>query len=154
MGRTIRRSGPPSQSGAVIVLIKREQRILLNGDDVLQSEITPRPVFENRRRVLQAAGFAGVAAAGGLFGMNRSAFAANASPDAHAQKLAAKANPKFVVTDKATPYKDATTYNNFYEFGTDKSDPAQNAGTLRPRPWRVSVEGEVKNTKVYDIDDF
>ena len=70
------------------------------------------------------------------------------------RKLAAKTNPKFVVVDKVTPYKDITTYNNYYEFGTDKGDPAQNAGTLRPKPWKVAVEGEIKNPKVYDIDEL
>jgi len=53
-----------------------------------------------------------------------------------------------------TPFKDITSYNNFYEFGTDKGDPAQNAGTLRPRPWRVSVEGEVLHPKVFDLDEL
>ncbi|WP_255213727.1 protein-methionine-sulfoxide reductase catalytic subunit MsrP, partial [Burkholderia pseudomallei] len=101
------------------------------------------------RRTLQAAG---AAAAGGLVGAHGLALAAYASPDATARKLAAPANPKFVVPEKVTSFKDITTYNNFYEFGTDKSDPARRAGTLRPHPWRVSVEGEVRNPKVYDID--
>ena len=134
--------------------INREQRVLLTGEDIAASEITPRAVFENRRRVLQAAGAAGLAIAGGTLGVSRAAFGAYASPDPKAHKLAAATNPKFVVTDKVTPYKDVTTYNNFYEFGTDKSDPSRNAGTLRPHPWRVSVEGEVKNPKVYDIDEL
>jgi len=56
--------------------------------------------------------------------------------------------------DKPTPYKDVTGYNNFYEFGTDKSDPAEHAGTLKTRPWQVAVEGEVKRPKVYGIDDL
>ncbi|NAX10898.1 protein-methionine-sulfoxide reductase catalytic subunit MsrP, partial [Burkholderia pseudomallei] len=94
----------------------------------------------------------GAAAAGGLVGAHGLALAAYASPDAAARKLAAPANPKFVVPEKVTSFKDITTYNNFYEFGTDKSDPARRAGTLRPHPWRVSVEGEVRNPKVYDID--
>ncbi|MCA1979527.1 MAG: protein-methionine-sulfoxide reductase catalytic subunit MsrP, partial [Thiobacillus sp.] len=51
-----------------------------------------------------------------------------------------------------TPYKDVTTYNNFYEFGTGKGDPAANAHTLRTRPWTVAVEGEVKHARVWDID--
>ena len=51
-----------------------------------------------------------------------------------------------------TSLSDATTYNNFYEFGTDKSDPARNAGTLRPRPWTVAIEGEVARPAVVDID--
>ncbi|OMT07008.1 mononuclear molybdenum enzyme YedY, partial [Burkholderia pseudomallei] len=101
------------------------------------------------RRRRQAAG---AAAAGGLVGAHGLALAAYASPDAAARKLAAPANPKFVVPEKVTSFKDITTYNNFYEFGTDKSDPARRAGTLRPHPWRVSVEGEVRNPKVYDID--
>ena len=51
--------------------------------------------------------------------------------------------------DKPTRDKDATSYNNFYEFGTDKSDPARNAGTLKTRPWTVVVEGEVKKPRTY-----
>lgn len=131
--------------------IKRPDRTALQGDDIARSEITPQRVYQNRRRVLQAIG---AAAAGSLVGVSGEALAEYSSPDAKGKKLAAKTNPKFVVPDKVTSYKDITTYNNFYEFGTDKSDPAQNAGTLRPYPWRVSVEGEVKNAKVYDIDDL
>jgi sulfoxide reductase catalytic subunit YedY len=56
------------------------------------------------------------------------------------------------VIDKATPYADATSYNNYYEFGTDKSDPARHAGRLKTRPWTVTVEGEVKKPAVFDID--
>ena len=70
------------------------------------------------------------------------------------QKLAAKANPAYVLMDKATPYKDASTYNNFYEFGTDKADPAQNAGSLKTRPWTVSIEGEIKKPMTLDIDSL
>ena len=51
-----------------------------------------------------------------------------------------------------TPYKDVTGYNNFYEFGSDKTDPAQNASSLHPRPWTVSIEGEVNKPQVLDID--
>lgn len=133
------------------MLIKHTQRSAMAGDDIPRSEITPQAVFEQRRRIVQAAG---AMAAGGLLGASGRAFAAYGSPDASAQKLAARTNPKFVVADKVTPYKDITTYNNFYEFGTDKSDPAQNASTLRPRPWRVSIEGAVKNPKVYDLDEL
>ena len=56
--------------------------------------------------------------------------------------------------DKATSYKDATTYNNFYEFGTDKSDPAENAGSLKTRPWTIAIEGEVKKPLTLDIDSL
>ncbi|MGE8332196.1 MAG: protein-methionine-sulfoxide reductase catalytic subunit MsrP, partial [Paraburkholderia nemoris] len=131
--------------------IKRSDRIQLIGDDIARSEITPQRVFQNRRRVLQTAG---AVALGSLIGVNGEALAAYTSPDPKAQKLAAKTNAKLVALDKITPYKDITTYNNFYEFGTDKADPAHNAGTLRAHPWKVSVEGEIKNPKVYDIDEL
>ena len=56
--------------------------------------------------------------------------------------------------EKLTPYEAVTTYNNFYEFGTGKSDPSENAHTLRPRPWSVVVEGDVKRPGTYDLDDL
>ena len=123
----------------------------LFGDDIARSEITPRAFFENRRRVLRAGG---ALAATGLIGVNGEALATMTSPDAKGQKLSSATNTKFVALDKVTPFKDITSYNNFYEFGTDKADPAHNAHTLRPRPWKISVEGEIKNAKVYDIDEI
>ena len=84
---------------------KRNRQLF--GDDIARSEITPREVFENRRRVLRAMG-AVAATATGLAGLNGEAFATMTSPDAKAPKLAAKTNPKFVVVDKVTPFKDIT----------------------------------------------
>ncbi|KAB8041969.1 protein-methionine-sulfoxide reductase catalytic subunit MsrP [Janthinobacterium aquaticum] len=126
------------------MLIKRSP----NGIDLpFSSEITPRDVFESRRSFIRQMAVGSIAGASLLEMANREAFAQGNLP-----KLAAKANPAFVAPDKQTAYKDATTYNNFYEFGTDKSDPAQNAGTLRTRPWTVSIEGEVKKPMTLDID--
>lgn len=113
---------------------------------ITASEITPQEVFEKRRQLIKLA-------AAGAFGLanaevfNRHAFAQN-------NKLAAIANPKYFLNDKPTSYKDVTSYNNFYEFGTDKSDPARNAHTLKTRPWTVSVEGLVNKPKVWDIDNL
>jgi sulfoxide reductase catalytic subunit YedY len=132
-----------------LMWIKRSAK--LYGDDIPRSEITPQASFDNRRRLLQ---WAGGAAAGALLGESRFAHALAQAPDGKLQKLAATTNTRFVVTDKLTPYKDVTTYNNFYEFGTDKRDPSQTASTLRTRPWQISVEGEVKNAKTYDIDEL
>lgn len=56
--------------------------------------------------------------------------------------------------DELTSYKDVTTYNNFYEFGIGKEEPAQNAGSLKTRPWTVSIEGEVHKPKVFDIEEL
>jgi sulfoxide reductase catalytic subunit YedY len=88
----------------------------------------------------------------GAFGLSQAeVFSRNAFAQS-GQKLPAKVNPQFFVADKLTSYKDVTTYNNFYEFGTDKADPARNAHTLKTRPWTVSVEGLVNKPKVWDID--
>ncbi len=56
--------------------------------------------------------------------------------------------------DKLTPYADVTGYNNFYEFGTGKSDPAQNAGSLHPHPWKIEIAGDVKKPGIVDLDEF
>lgn len=127
------------------MLIKRNP----NGIDLpFSSEITPRELFESRRTLLKQLAVGSIA--GGVLAemLAREAFAQTG------QKLAAKPNPSFVVMDKQTSYKDATTYNNFYEFGTDKSDPAQYAGSLRPRPWTVTIEGEVRKPMALGIDDL
>jgi sulfoxide reductase catalytic subunit YedY len=127
------------------MLIKRNP----DGIDIPHpSEITPREIFESRRSFIRQLA-AGSIAGGALLEMAaREAFAQTPG----AQKLTAKPNASYVVMDKQTAYKDATGYNNFYEFGTDKLDPARNAGTLKPRPWTVSIEGEVKKPMTIDID--
>lgn len=75
---------------------------------------------------------------------------------------AAPASTQLVITKRVddaggepeTSYQDITTYNNFYEFGTDKSDPVANAGTLRPRPWTIALDGEVTHPRVFEIDQL
>ncbi|WP_317203211.1 protein-methionine-sulfoxide reductase catalytic subunit MsrP [Janthinobacterium sp.] len=112
------------------------------------SEITPRAVFESRREFIKQMAL-GTMAGGALLAMaQREAFAQTGEHP----KLAAKLNPAYSSMDKPSAYKDATTYNNFYEFGTDKSDPAQNAATLKTRPWTVTIEGEVKKPMTLDMD--
>jgi methionine sulfoxide reductase catalytic subunit len=58
---------------------------------------------------------------------------------------------RYTVNEPKNSFEEITTYNNFYEFGVDKSDPAANAGTLRPRPWSVAVEGEVEKPRSIEI---
>lgn len=129
------------------MLIKRSP----NGIDLpFPSEITPRDVYESRRTFIRQLA-AGAIAGGSLLEMaNRQAFAQGPAR----AKLPGKANPAYIALDKITAYKDATTYNNFYEFGTDKSDPAENAHTLITRPWTVAIEGEVKKPMTLDIDQL
>ncbi|AZG13188.1 protein-methionine-sulfoxide reductase catalytic subunit MsrP [Cupriavidus pauculus] len=123
----------------------------LRGDDIAASEITPQSLYLSRRRLLA---LGGAAAATGLASpwFARQAFAQEAP--GKLAKLPGTLNSAYAVTEKRTPYADVTTYNNFYEFGTDKADPARHAGTLRPRPWQVAVEGLVKHPKVYDLDEL
>jgi len=118
-------------------------------DDIIPSEITSEAVWRSRRDLILRAG---VAAAGlGLPGWAaRSAFAQGTAGGA----LAGQANAAFSVMDKQTSFSDITSYNNYYEFGVDKGEPAANAGKLRTRPWTVSVEGEVGKPRTFDIDEL
>jgi len=107
-------------------------------DDLRSSEITPENLYYDRREFLRAAGLLGIAAA--TLGRVEPANAATHG----GQEL----------KDELTPYEDVTTYNNFYEFGTDKSDPAEEAHTLRPRPWTVTIDGAVTRGGKFAIDDL
>ena len=106
--------------------------------DIPTSEITPERLYLGRREFLAAAG---VAAAG------------LALPGA-VRALAGRAAGGRVQDDKQTPYEQVTTYNNYYEFGTGKDEPAQSARDFRPRPWTVEVGGEVAHPAHYDLDDI
>ncbi|OXS95055.1 protein-methionine-sulfoxide reductase catalytic subunit MsrP [Pandoraea apista] len=125
----------------------------LRGEDIPASSITPREVGTSRRRFLRASGAGLTGLGGAVLGVlpQRVAFAADSAGTGLA-KLTAARNTRYAIADKPTDIQDVTTYNNFYEFGTDKSDPARRAGTLKPRPWQIAIEGEVKQPKVYDID--
>jgi sulfoxide reductase catalytic subunit YedY len=132
------------------------------------SEITPERVYHGRRAFLRdAAAYLGASAVigGGLWGLVRRGSRADAPPppvDAPPLPGLAgggvedaggpPAKSAYSVDEPRTPYDDVTTYNNYYELGLDKSDPAENAGTLRPRPWTVRVEGLVKKPLTVDID--
>lgn len=121
-----------------------------NGIDLpFPSEITPRAVVESRRAFLRQAAAGAMAGTAAWEMANRAAFA-----QAPAARLGAKPNPAFTAPDRQTAFKDATGYNNFYEFGTDKSDPAEQAHTLRTRPWTVAIDGEVKKPVTLDIDSL
>ncbi|MGP1630581.1 MAG: protein-methionine-sulfoxide reductase catalytic subunit MsrP [Giesbergeria sp.] len=120
----------------------------------VSSEITPQSVYQDRRALLR-----GIAA--GTVGASLATWAgrnALAAADRPGKRAALPGMPSKVVgavtLEKRTPYEDATSYNNFYEFGTDKSDPARNAHTLRIDPWSVSVEGLVKKPGTFSLEDL
>ncbi len=118
------------------------------------SDITPERVYRDRRRFLAAAGVGAAATVAALAARRAHALAGGAAADASLAALPAVRNATFSTAQKPTPYDDITTYNNFYEFGTSKSDPARYAGSLRTRPWTVVVEGEVHKPRTFGIDDL
>jgi sulfoxide reductase catalytic subunit YedY len=116
--------------------------LIRRAPDIRSSDITDEATYLDRRRFLKSAGvgLAAVATTGAGSGWPGTALTAQGAGMAD--------------DDKLTPYEDVTTYNNFYEFGTDKDEPAKNAHTLRPRPWSIAIEGHVKKPAVYAIEDF
>jgi sulfoxide reductase catalytic subunit YedY len=117
------------------------------------SEVTPKKVYQNRRTFLVGAAAAGalVAGAGPLA---RLFMPAPVSAQGQGRKLPVASKSRFSATEKMTPYDDVTTYNNYYEFGTDKSDPAQYAKNFKTTPWTVSIEGEVSKPQKLSVDDL
>ena len=124
-------------------------------DHGVPSEITPAEVYHARRDLMRwmASGAAGTALAG--WGP-REAFAQGVKlPGKNPPLAAVKSSVTGALSlEKLTDYKDASSYNNFYEFGTDKSDPARNAGTLKTSPWSVEIEGLVKKPGRYALEDL
>ncbi len=109
------------------------------------SEITAERYFHMRRGLLSTA--LGLATAAAL------PAARAATPSPAGAPLKYSRNPKYSVTDKPNSFEEITNYNNFYEFGTDKADPAANAGSLRTRPWSVTIAGEAAKTGTFTIED-
>jgi sulfoxide reductase catalytic subunit YedY len=113
--------------------------------DIAPSEITPREVYLRRRQLL--AGAAALGAAGAFLG-TLPAGRAQAAP------LQAAKSPLSTTEEPLTPLKDVTSYNNFYEFGTDKTDPLKNAHTLKAKPWTVKVDGLLAKPADYALEDL
>ncbi|HSK09086.1 MAG TPA: protein-methionine-sulfoxide reductase catalytic subunit MsrP [Vicinamibacterales bacterium] len=113
------------------------------------SEITDRKVYVRRREFIRVAGagLAGAALGGGLAG----GVAAQAG---RPPKLSGVREGPFGTTESRTPYESVTTYNNFYEFGPGKEDPARHAGRLRTQPWTVKVDGECQRPGDYHVEDL
>jgi sulfoxide reductase catalytic subunit YedY len=114
--------------------------------DIASSEITPRGVYLRRRELLVG----GAAAATGLVFSGCKTKAPQEAP--RAARLPGLKQGPFGTDEPQTPFGDVTTYNNFYELGTDKSDPAQNAAALRTRPWSVSFEGALARPQTVDLE--
>ena len=120
--------------------------IISKSSGLKYSDVTPNATYLNRRRFLSSVLAGGAVAAAGL---------ELGPPHAYAQagrKLTPLAKSPFSTTEKMNPREDITTYNNYYEFGTGKDEPAANARNFKTTPWTVSLEGEVAAPKTLDMD--
>lgn len=115
--------------------------------DPLPSEITPQERVQSRRHFLAQL-------AAGSLSASALVEVALANDAAARPRLPARINPSYSAADKTTPIADATSYNNFYEFGLDKGDPMVRAGSLKTRLWTLRVDGEIKKPLTLDIDNL
>ena len=121
--------------------------------EIPSSAITPKDQYLNRRHFLRGAVSGVVAAGAAALGAERLAEMVSPRMVALAgTKLDTVKSPLTTTGEELTSLLDVTTYNNFYEFGVDKSEPSHNAGVLPTRPWTVHVDGKVKTPKTFDID--
>ena len=122
--------------------------LIKKAPEIPSSEITPNSLYLRRREFLQAAGLTAAAAVTGILIPNDSAEAAPAlEPLTVTKKMV-------TTTESQTPFKDVTTYNNFYEFGPDKEDPSEYSGHFKPKPWSVAVEGDCAKPGTYTLEDI
>lgn len=121
--------------------------------EIPSSAITPQDQYLNRRRFLRGAASTAVAAGAAALGAERLAEVLSPRTSVLAgTRLQTVKSPLTTTGEVLTSQKDITSYNNFYEFGVDKGQPAQNAGALPTRPWTVRVDGMVKKPKTFDIE--
>src|SRR3977135_47292 len=123
--------------------------LIKKSSDISSSEITCKNVYLNRRRFIAGAAVAGAAVVAGLGlrEMGEPSLVAGANT-----KIDGLQKSPFSTTEKQTPYKDVTNYNNYYEFSTDKYQPAGLAKNFRTRPWKVKIDGLVDKKQELDID--
>ena len=134
------------------MLIRPSSPLIIPSD-----EITPESVFQDRRDLLKTMGYLGV---GALLPMTGHAATYESAPDRSnvpawlKQKISARTTQVNQTGESLTPYESVSTYNNFYEYGLDKTDPAENAGALHPEPWKVTVDGLCKKPGTYNLEDI
>jgi len=125
--------------------------LIRKAPDLTYADVTPRSIYLDRRKFLREMGIVGAAAIAGkslleLAVPSQTAFAAT--------KFTGLAKSPFSTTEKQNSFQDVTHYNNYYEFGTDKADPAKYAQNFKTSPWTVSVEGDVKTPRKFTMDEI
>ncbi len=151
--------------------------LIKTGKPIPSSEITPESVYRNRRQFIRDSVNLAFASAMPVAGMMLPGRALAQDEDRELASAMARVNVEnpasaawwqekfdnripvpagapFNTDESLTPYKDVTTYNNFYEFGTDKGDPARNSGSFKPDPWSVEIAGEVAKPGTYNLEDI
>ena len=125
--------------------------LIKKANDIPSSEITPKSMYLNRRKFLAAMGIAGAAAAGagGILELASSPDRAYA-----AEKIPNLQKSPFSTNDKVTSIETVTHYNNYYEFSTEKEEPAGLAKNFKTRPWSVTIVGDVRKKQKWDIDSI
>jgi sulfoxide reductase catalytic subunit YedY len=124
--------------------------IVRKAADIRSSEITDQKLYLRRREFIQAAAATAVSAAAGTLGVGQ----ADAAPSWPRVKIPTFQKTPYGAGEKLNAYQDITTYNNFYEFGTEKEDPSINAGSLKTKPWTVKVDGLVNKPADYQLEDL
>ena len=119
--------------------------IIKTPSDIKASEITSKSDYLNRREFIKKSSLVLGAAWAGRVAM---------PVQARGNDFPNLAKSGFSTSESLNSYEDITTYNNFYEFGTSKKDPAKNAQEFQPRPWSITVEGEANKTGTFDLEDF
>src|SRR3989442_17715 len=125
--------------------------LIRKAHDLTYADVTPKSIYLDRRKFLRAMGIVGATAAAGKGLFDLALPPQNALA---ATKFSALAKSPFSTSEKENSYEDVTHYNNFYEFGTEKSDPAKNAKNFTTSNWMVSVEGEVAKPRKFTMDEI
>jgi sulfoxide reductase catalytic subunit YedY len=121
-------------------------------DDIRSSEITDKKLYLNRREFIRATTGTAAAVATGVVGAE--AFLRAATPAPHGRKLESVQKSAFSTDEKTNKWEDITTYNNYYEFGTDKDSPSMLARNFKTEPWTVTVEGECAKKAAWHLEDI
>jgi methionine sulfoxide reductase catalytic subunit len=127
------------------------EMLIRKAPDLTYADVTPKSVYLNRRKFLRAMGIVGASVA---VGKGMSELALPSQFVLAGTKLTGLVKSPFSTTEKESTFNDVTHYNNFYEFGTDKGDPAKNSQNFKTSPWTVSVEGEVAKPRKFTMDEI
>jgi methionine sulfoxide reductase catalytic subunit len=124
--------------------------LVKNAPDIRSSEITDRKLYLRRREFIQAASMTAAGTASGVLGIGQ----AEGAPSWPRVKIPSFQKTQYGAGEKPNSYEDITTYNNFYEFGTEKEDPSNTAGPFKTKPWSIKVDGLVNKPADYQLEDF